>query len=389
MFGLSKKSNKPTTFYALAFCIHVVAFILMAIGMFTPYWTEITEQVGTSTTNSKYDRGLILSCSPSKSCEANINFTSASKVFFTSFVLGIISIVIGFFTLQLFCAGLFIRSCRESNLGVPVAVMSIFEGAMLILVLVFFEISIGLDTNSGNIHRDDTFGFSRGLIIGSIVLYWVSSFFIIGEYFRRFTNDRAPVQEVKPARGPPPRSHREDYDRGRRNKKPLGPAVVSAAAPPPYTKANPVYDPNDGQRRGMNACNKPGCQMCNYVAESPTFWGPAGVFNITETLDCQHVNVVYAIICMKDEKVFIGHSRLKLEDAFRVHLANVRANNNSDPVAFHFTRPGHNIQDIRISALASINCDKDTRARLEKALSYNMDQPHNSYYGINEDFEFL
>ncbi|CAL1538157.1 unnamed protein product [Lymnaea stagnalis] len=400
MFGLSKKSHKPTTFYALAFCIHVVAFVLMAIGMFTPYWSEITEQVGTSTTNLKYDKGLIMSCSQAKSCEANIYYTSASKVFFASFVIGIIAIIIGFFTLQLFCAGLFIRSCRETNLGIPVAVMSIFEGALLIVTLIFFEISIGQDTTAGNIHRDDTFGFSRGLIIGSVVLYWVSSFFIIGEYFRRLNTEAVPKPiPSRTTRGPPPPQRpRNDYEREKRLRDPVvtqaAPSprkapVVAAAAPPPYSKNNPTYVADEGYQRGMNACSRPGCQMCNYVAESPTFWGPAGVFNINETLTCQDNHVVYAIICMRDDKVFIGHSTLKLEDTLRVHLANIRSNNNSDAVAYHFSRPGHNTQDIRISALASLNCDNETRARLEKSLSYNMDQPHSSYYGINEDFEFL
>ncbi|KAK0040876.1 hypothetical protein Bpfe_029686 [Biomphalaria pfeifferi] len=392
MLSLTKKSEKPTTFYALSFCIHVVAFVLMAIGMFTPYWSEVTEDlINSNSVSLKHFKGLILSCSSNNNCRANINFSDGSRVFFTAFVLGILAIIFGFFVLQLFCAGVFIRSCREANLGVPVALLSISEGVLLVLTLVFFEISVGKDTISGYIHRDDTFGFSRGLVIGSVVLYWISAFFIIGEYFRRkvTTPKRNPE---KPQRRIPQRSYRNDYDRGRT--RPQAPVVVPVA-PPPYTKKsstvyNTASDPlNDGNQRGMNACNRPGCQMCNYVAESSTFWGPAGVFNINERLSCTTNNVVYAIICMKDEKVFIGHSVLKLEDTFRVHLANVRANNLSDSVAEHFAQLGHSIQDMRISALATINCDEEIRARLEKALSYKMDQPHNSYYGINEDFQFL
>ncbi|KAH9518609.1 hypothetical protein Btru_005771 [Bulinus truncatus] len=129
MFGVSKKSTKPTTYYALTFCIHVVAFVMMAIGMFTPYWSEITEDLITSNSVSViYNKGLIVSCfSSTNDCRANANLTGSSKVFFAAFVIGIISIIFGFFILQLFCAGIFIRSCRESNLGVPIAVLSIFK----------------------------------------------------------------------------------------------------------------------------------------------------------------------------------------------------------------------------------------------------------------------
>ncbi|CAG5120364.1 unnamed protein product, partial [Candidula unifasciata] len=140
---------------------------------------------------------------------------------------------------------------------------------------------------------------------------------------------------------------------------------------------------------GMRPCKLPGCELCSFVTGSPTFWGPAGVFNINDRLTCQDSKVVYAIICVKDDKVFIGHSQRKLADTFREHLANIKTRQVNDPVAFHFSREGHSVLDLRVSALARINCDVGTRARLEKALSYDMDRPHNSYYGINNDFEFL
>lgn len=54
---------------------------------------------------------------------------------------------------------------------------------------------------------------------------------------------------------------------------------------------------------GMRPCKLPGCDMCSFVTGSPTFWGPAGVFNINDRLTCQDSKVVYAIICVKDDKV--------------------------------------------------------------------------------------
>uniref|UniRef100_A0A0B7A6A4 MARVEL domain-containing protein n=1 Tax=Arion vulgaris TaxID=1028688 RepID=A0A0B7A6A4_9EUPU len=224
MLGVSKKSHEPTTYYALAFCTHVVAFVILVIGTFTPNWSQVTEQ-GKSLIPIVYDKGLIVWCTVNQSCYGITDFSQLSEIFFADFVLGIVAVVFGFFALQMFCAGLFIRSCKETNLGIPIAVVSICEGALLMLVLVLFEISVSLDTLSGeNIHRKDTFGFSRGLIVGAIVLYFIASFFSIGEYMRRFGGPSHPQKayEETKQKSRHRRSNRDDHkERGRR-------------PPPPY-----------------------------------------------------------------------------------------------------------------------------------------------------------
>ncbi|GFS25883.1 hypothetical protein ElyMa_005195000 [Elysia marginata] len=58
MFALRKESHKPTTFFALTACIHMIAFCMAAVGMFTPNWAQVTEQTGLETEDFVYDMGL-------------------------------------------------------------------------------------------------------------------------------------------------------------------------------------------------------------------------------------------------------------------------------------------------------------------------------------------
>ncbi|GFN92477.1 hypothetical protein PoB_001898300 [Plakobranchus ocellatus] len=406
MFGLSKKSHKPTTFFALALCVHIVAFCLTAVGMFTPHWAEIREETGTLTEDFVYDRGLVVSCVGAEACKANENVAKNSELFVAAYVLGIMSTISAFFILQTLALAIIIKSCREFNLAGVVAGLSFAQGAFLALVLILFELSIGHDTTEGYIHRKASFGYSRGLILCAAVLYMCASLLVIVEHVRR-RRRKSEVQESyltsstrigykqghRPS--PPPRPAFSSY-RGRRSVM-VAPMVTSM--PPGSSERKTSYNSETVATKvggspvggaGMYPCETPGCQACAFVGQSDVFLGPGGVpFKIRERLDCRDRGVVYAVTCMRDNQVFIGHSEEKLETTFSIHMANVRAMNLSDPVAYHFTRPDHKIQDLRVTALGHLAGEFGSRDRLEKVLQYDMDKPHNSYSGMDNNFTFL
>ncbi|KAK3749097.1 hypothetical protein RRG08_034069 [Elysia crispata] len=356
MFALRKESHKPTTFFALAVCIHLIAFCLTAVGMFTPNWSEITEQTGLQSEDYVYDLGLVVSClTDSDSCRANEHVSRKSESFYSAFVLGIAATITGFLALQFLCASVLIRSCREKNLAPVVAALSIGQAALLSLVLILFELSLGQDTTEGYYFRKSTFGYSRGLVMCAAVLYLVAALCIIVEHVRRRRRSAGtpdslstPVTTISYNRqknqpSPPPRPAFSSY-RARRS---IMVAPVMTAMP--YRKGTRPTLGSVIEDVGMRPCEVPGCQTCGYVIQSNVFLGPEGVpFGIRERLDCQEKGVVYAVICMRDDHVFIGHSQDRLESTFAMHIANIKAMNLSDPVAHHFTRPDHKIRDIRV-----------------------------------------
>ncbi|GFS25877.1 hypothetical protein ElyMa_005194800 [Elysia marginata] len=257
--------------------------------------------------------------------------------------------------------------------------------------------SLGEDATEGHYFRHATFGYSRGLVMCAIVLNLAAAMCIIVEHVRRRRrklgtpdSGSTPVTSIsynKQSRPlPPPRPAFSSY-RARRS---IMVAPTVTAMPPDFRKASRPTLGTLIEDVGMRPCEVPGCQTCGYVIQSNVFLGPEGEpFGIRERLDCQEKGVVYAIICMRDDHVFIGHSEDRLESTFAMHMANIKAMNLSDPVAHHFTQPDHKIRDIRVTALSLIDTDLETRERLEKSLHYDMDRPHNSYFGVDNNFTFL
>ncbi|RUS69424.1 hypothetical protein EGW08_022815 [Elysia chlorotica] len=297
MFALRKESHRPTTFFALTVCIHVIAFCMTAVGIFTPQWTEITEQTGLETEDIVYEMGLVVSCAvDSGACRANENMSKKSAV--------------------------------------PVHV----------------PITLTLPRVPGHARDQRELQQTEGPTLPStqtcLLLIQSSTFYQRGS---RGYCDAPKLQEGY-------KTHSRFHNRRRRHETVRG-ARLS----------------NLWLRHPIKCLPGSGGRAFRHQRED----GLSGE------------GVVYAVICMRDDHTFIGHSTDRLESTFAMHIANVKAMNLSDPVAHHFTHADHKIRDIRVTALAKIDTDLETRERLEKSLHYDMDRPHNSYFGIDSNFTFL
>ena len=104
----------------------------------------------------------------------------------------------------------------------------------------------------------------------------------------------------------------------------------------------------------MKACNEKQCQTCPYVKTGKIFKSPfkSTVVQLNSTLSCASSNVVYCLLCSKEncQKIYIGQTKRQLKERFGEHKTSVR-NNSKCTVAEHFNGPGHSLHDIQILAL--------------------------------------
>jgi hypothetical protein len=107
--------------------------------------------------------------------------------------------------------------------------------------------------------------------------------------------------------------------------------------------------------RGMKKCGQ-SCTMCPYVREGKTIKINGIEWKINQNLHCKSYNVVYALICKKENcrEVYVGEPKRFLKfrvDDHRGYISNRKMNQASGE---HFSLPGHSLADLSVTALERV-----------------------------------
>ena len=107
----------------------------------------------------------------------------------------------------------------------------------------------------------------------------------------------------------------------------------------------------------MKACNKTQCETCPFVKSGNQFESPfnSTVVELNSTLSCTSTNVVYCLLCAKDNchQVYIRQTKRQLKERFGEHKTSVRTKSKCT-VSEHFNGPGHSLHDMQIIALEKV-----------------------------------
>ena len=137
---------------------------------------------------------------------------------------------------------------------------------------------------------------------------------------------------------------------------------------------------------GTFPCNRPRCKTCERVVSCSTVHGPNGSFIIHHSYTCTSSNLVYCIICSRCGDLYIGETKRKLAERLREHLQDIRKNNRTSPVAQHFSRQGHSIEDVSVCVLTTCGSENIRKTKeMELINRLGTLDP----LGMNLDFSFI
>ena len=116
-----------------------------------------------------------------------------------------------------------------------------------------------------------------------------------------------------------------------------------------------VSSKKDSQRilKGIKECGKGG-RACPYIKESKNVKINKKSWTINKkTLDYNSFNLIYAVICQKEncQMSYIRETKIMLKSRLADHCGYVRNNREDTATNHHFISPGHSLSDIRIIAL--------------------------------------
>ena len=127
--------------------------------------------------------------------------------------------------------------------------------------------------------------------------------------------------------------------------------LIKAKVPPPPPKRK------KRELMGMKKCNQPGCEACPFILPGKDVTSPFSAANvkINTSLDCNSKNIVYSLFCSKDncKQIYVGKTERKLKERLAEHKASVRKNE-KNVVGVHFNGPGHNLENLKISAIEKV-----------------------------------
>ena len=125
-------------------------------------------------------------------------------------------------------------------------------------------------------------------------------------------------------------------------------------------------------------------KTCPYVKSGNSLKSPFNntVVQLNSTLSCASTNVVYCLLCGKDncQQIYIGQTKRQLKERFGEHKTSVRANSKC-AVSEHFNGPGHSLHDMQIMAIEKV-FTPDQKI-LEKRESLWINKLEAEYYGLN------
>ena len=95
------------------------------------------------------------------------------------------------------------------------------------------------------------------------------------------------------------------------------------------------------------------CPTCPYVTEGRDIKINRNKWKINMQFNCSSYNVVYAIICNKDNcnSVYIGETKRMLKFRIADHCGHVLNKRTDKSTGGHFNLPGHSLADLRVTII--------------------------------------
>ena len=145
-----------------------------------------------------------------------------------------------------------------------------------------------------------------------------------------------------------------------------------------------VPSERDHQRviKGMKKCGK-GCGSCPYIKETKNVKINNKNWFINKKMDCNTFNVIYAIICQKEncQMAYIGETKRMLKSRLAGHCVCVRNLREDTATGSHFNSPGQSLADLRIISLEQSK-KKNPLYRKQRE-TYHINRFNTFYKGIN------
>ena len=145
------------------------------------------------------------------------------------------------------------------------------------------------------------------------------------------------------------------------------------AEEPTYTFSSIIsLSITEGTRRnGNRPCNSKGCKTCRHMKNTNTFRSTKGPYTrpykVRTSANCKSRGVVYLIECKKCPEQYVGSTKNALHIRLNGHRYDIGNMKIQKPVAEHFNRRGHSMEDLTIMVIEKIpKRDVQTRRGREK-----------------------
>ena len=124
-----------------------------------------------------------------------------------------------------------------------------------------------------------------------------------------------------------------------------------------------IRDANATQTRTIK-CNAPGCLTCKCVATKDeiisTVTNTSYTNRANTSFNCKDKNLIYCIECKKCGIQYVGETTQPLHERVNGHRADIKNNKKDTFLVKHFNQTDHNIEDLSICVINTINNNKDS-----------------------------
>ena len=139
---------------------------------------------------------------------------------------------------------------------------------------------------------------------------------------------------------------------------------------------------------GNTCCNKQRCQICKHINTGERVTIPHVKFQLNPpNLNCDSTNLVYIFHCnLCIHGLYVGETGTSFRLRFNNHKKSIRDNAIGFPVAEHFNLPGHSLDNLKVTLIASDFVCTERRKRAELSWIFKL---HSHLIGLNKDLGLL
>jgi hypothetical protein len=158
--------------------------------------------------------------------------------------------------------------------------------------------------------------------------------------------------------------------------KTLSEYLTSATYPPPWQHVKTPEDEENlriltdllsiSSPSNVQRCNRTRCGCCQHLRDLTHLAIFDGIkLPSTQTLTCNSQNVVYLIHCNKCSVNYVGETKRQLKDRLNNHRSTIKTKKTT-AIAIHFNEPQHNISNLQIMPLETLNTDSEVQRKLRE-----------------------
>ena len=123
------------------------------------------------------------------------------------------------------------------------------------------------------------------------------------------------------------------------------------------------------KKNGNRPCYRRGCKTCRHVQTTDTFRSTVTKksYKVHTSVTCKTKGVVYLIECRKCPKQYVGSTNNSVHIRLNSHRYDIRRKKILKPVAKHFNRCRHSMEDLTIMVIEKLrNNNIQFRRRRER-----------------------